>query len=149
MVIIHRKILPNLAKMHTWNTNLNWHSKKTINFGGKLEFHPVFHFSWALPLLRHIFSLVWIRCIMHFVYLWWDPTFKSTGSDVRVKKGEVCYRQTRLGTPEFQSIGSDMGVGKGKVCYGQTWPDFSPVASLTSPFPTPKNLYHRHKDLLN
>jgi hypothetical protein len=33
-------------------------TKISLNFGGKLEFHHVFPFSGALPMLLHIFSLL-------------------------------------------------------------------------------------------
>jgi len=48
----------------------------------------------------------------------------------------VTYRPSPT-LSDFNRLGPALGVGEAEVCYKQTQPDFSPTASLASPFPHP------------
>jgi hypothetical protein len=50
------------------------------------------------------FQLMWTRCIMHPVCLWWGRRSGRPGLAWGVGEGEVCYRQTQPGTPVFRHL---------------------------------------------
>ncbi len=100
--------------------------------------------------LSHLHSpflclLVWTWCIMHPICLWRGQAFRPTGPGVGGGGGRGLLqtdlaRHSRILTwpspalPDFDRPGLAWGVGEGEVCYRQTRPDFSPAASLASPF---------------